>query len=112
MTAFRIPAWLKALAAGRSAIIQSIAASLRALEREAELRSAEQTLEALPDLILKDIGISRGSISYHVRTSQGRRTMDRSGAVRSHAGGSEHWPFGSTGAAGISIGRAYPSGNQ
>ena len=101
MTAFRISAWRKALAAGWSAIIQSIAASLRALEREAELRSAEQTLEGCPALLLKDIGISRGSLGHQVLISRGRTTMARSGAARSRAGGSEPWPFGSAGAAGF-----------
>lgn len=40
---------------------------IRSIEREAELRRAEHILKAMPDAMLKDIGLSRGAIRNRVR---------------------------------------------
>lgn len=55
------------LAARASSLVRRIAGTLRAIEREAEARRAEAELAAMPDHMLKDIGVSRGAIRYRVR---------------------------------------------
>ncbi|MEX0406810.1 DUF1127 domain-containing protein [Aquibium sp. LZ166] len=55
-----------ALLAVGSAIAGTVLNGLAALDRQAELRRAERELAAMPDHMLKDIGISRGAIHNRV----------------------------------------------